>query len=201
MDPRQRMLKQMDNRFGNLSNTVRARVVTVAALDQVNLVATIAFSQGDPLDTPPDPMDVPWLDSYFPAVGDLAYLGTLEGAPILLGTVEREVWHDFALPTGYTVVAPYVTPGYRKDSQGRVFLRGAANVAASNAAGTKFVMPAGYRPLSGTVGLAAPFSNGTAISGHLRYDIGVSGNVVTLVASAAATTLMLFEGLSFDTRT
>src|SRR5690349_7924318 len=111
--------------------------------------------------------------------------------------VEGGPWTALTLPSGYSTSAPYVAPAYRK-VRNRVWLRGGCNIAASNAAGTKFTLPAGFRPSAGTVALQAMLSNGSA-GGTLRYDVGVSGNVVTLAATPAATQLVSFDGLSFAT--
>lgn len=196
------LMKVMDSRFGNPLNNMRCQVVTVTAVDYANSIATVQFGQGDPLDAAPDPADVRWLDSYFPLVNDLAYLGTLEGAPILLGAVDTEVWHDLTLPSGYSVTSPYRAPAYRRDNQGRVWFKGECNVAASNAIGTKFTMPVGYRPTIKTT-FSAPVSNGTTITSTfpgMRYDVNTDGTIVTLIASPAATQLFMFEGVSYDTR-
>jgi hypothetical protein len=112
--------------------------------------------------------------------------------------VEGGPWTSLSLPSGYTAVgAPYGVPQYRK-VRNRVLFRGAVNVATSNAAGTKFTLPAGFRPASLTQACYAMMSNGTAVSGHLRYDVGTSGNMVTLTASPAATTFVSFEQMSFS---
>ncbi len=108
---------------------------------------------------------------------------------------ESGPWTNLSLPSGYSTTAPYVAPAYRK-VRNRVWFRGGCNIAASNAAGTKFTLPSGFRPTIGTVALQALLSNGTA-GGTLRYDVGTSGNVVTLAATPAATQFVSFDGLSF----
>lgn len=198
-DPRRKMHKVMETQFGNPLNSLRGQVVTVSAVDLSIGEAQITPGQGDASDTPVDPLDsVPWLDSYVPAVGDLAYIGKLEGAPVLLGRAEKETWRDLSLPTGYSTVAGWQRPQYRLE-HGHVWFRGACNVAANNAAGTKFTLPSGYWPTQ-LRALAIPYSNGTAISGHLRFDMGLSGNMNTLVISPAATVFLMFEGVSMDVR-
>lgn len=111
---------------------------------------------------------------------------------------ESEQWTALTLPTGYSAVAGLHAPAYRRTRR-RVFFRGACNIAASNAVGNKFTMPAGYRPTTNGVTIAAPLSNGTDITGHLRYSISTAGVMATLLASPAGTVLAMFEGLSYAT--
>jgi hypothetical protein len=190
----------MEDQFGNPNGSLMAQVVTVTAVDFSTIEAQIEFGQGDAADPVLDPVDgVSWLDSYCPAVDDLAYMGKLEGAPILLGKVETETWHALTLPTGYSAVGGWTAPGYRMD-HGQVQFRGACNVAASNAAGTKFTLPVGYRPGQSRA-IAVPYSNGTSISDHLRYNIDSAGVMASALVTPAATVFMIFEGQSFDVRT
>jgi len=198
MDTRALMFRMMRKEFGNLLNMARIKVVTVASVDWNTLSAVVSFAEGDAIDPATDQQTVHWIESYTPTAGDLACLLIAEGAPVLIGVVELKVWNDFSLPTGYTTVAGYTVPGYRRDSNGRVWLRGACNVAASNGTGVKFTFPAGYRPTSGTRMLSAPYSNGTAILDHLRYNVATNGNMSSVLATPAATVFMGFEGLSFD---
>ena len=108
---------------------------------------------------------------------------------------ESGAWTALTLPAGYTAVAGLHAPAYRRVRR-RVHFRGACNIAASNAAGTKFTMPTGFRPTDG-VTFAAPLSNGTAITDHLRYNVNTSGAMSTLIVSPAGTSLASFEGLSY----
>jgi hypothetical protein len=203
MDPRDRLQRMMRKEFGHLLNAAQVKTVTVTAVDLSTRLATVTMAQGDPLlDVQPDPQDVIFLDSYTPQVNDIAYMILGEGSPVLIGAKELETWHDLTLPSGYSTTSPFRTPAYRKDNQGRVWFKGACNVAASNAAGTKFTLPTGYRPTTKTW-IAAPVSNGTSISSTfpgMRYDVNTDGTIVTLVASPAAIQIFSFEGLSFDTR-
>jgi hypothetical protein len=194
----QKLVKAMDGEFGNPYNNVRAQVVTVTAVDLSTQLATIKFGDADPAEDPADPADVRYLDSYFPQVDDLAYLGKLEGASVLLGKQDRETWHALSLPTGYAAVGGWTAPGYRMD-HGQVQFRGACNVSASNAVGTKFTLPVGYRPGQSRA-VAIPYSNGTVISDHLRFDILSTGNMDTKVITPAATIFLMFEGVSVDVR-
>lgn len=139
-----------------------------------------------------------------PAPGQIVYATDTNTLQVWNGSLSSWVslheaggWTSLPLPTGYTSVSPYPVPAYRLESGKRVIFRGACNVSSSNGVGTKFVMPTGFRPTAGTMALAAPYSNGTVISGHLRYDVGISGNINTLAATPAATVLVSFEGLSY----
>lgn len=199
MDQRQLFVRLLRKEFGNLLNAARIKVVTVDSVDYPNARAVINFAQGDAADPVPDQQTVPWLDSMFPVAGQLAYLLLTEGSPVLLGAVDSDTWTNLTLPTGYTTVSPFRQPAYRMDNQGRVWFKGACNVAANNVAGTKFTMPASYRPTSKTF-IAVPYSNGTNIQDHMRYDVNTDGTIVTLVALGAATQIFSFEGVSYDTR-
>ena len=202
MDERTMLLRLMRSEFGNLKSVPRIKTVTVGTVDLTNKVATVTYAT-DPDDTdPPDPQDVSWIEGYFPITGETAYLANIEGHPILLGSEYANDWTSLTLPSGYTSVSPFRAPSYRMDHQGRVWFRGCCNVAASNAIGTKFTMPAPYRPLAKTY-IVAWVSNGTAIQNTfpgMRYDVGTNGVIETLVASPAATQFFSFEGVSYDTR-
>lgn len=200
MDNRALMLRMLRKEFGNLLNSARIKTVTIFSVDFPNKVAVVDFASGEVSDPVTDQQTVQFLESYFPQVGEVAYLLLAEGAPILIGAVESSPWTNLALPTGYAAVAGLTPPGYRIDSTGRVWFRGGCNIGASNATGTKFTLPAGFRPPDNTRVLAVPYSNGTAISDHLRYNVSTAGVMATVLATPAATIFITFEGVSFDTR-
>jgi hypothetical protein len=84
-----------------------------------------------------------------------------------LSPVPLEAWHNFDTPgnpqlAGFWLVFPgqeYLAPGFRKDADGRVSLRGAvtqnANVASNS---TVTTLPAGYRPSKCTMFSVATFN-------------------------------------------
>jgi hypothetical protein len=201
MDSRTVLQRMMRREFGHLLNSARLKVVTVDAVDFTNRLATIELAQGDAAagDPVPDTQDVGFLEDYYPQVGDLAYMLLGEGAPLLIGPKEAETWHALTLPAGYTAVVGWTAPGYRMYG-GQVQFRGACNVAASNIPATKFNLPAGYRPGQKRA-VAIPYSNGTAISGHLRFDMDTNGDMTSLLTTPAATIFLMFEGVSMDVRT
>lgn len=198
MDQKGMLLRMMRKEFGNLLNVGRIKVVTVTAVNYATEIATIQLAQGEAGDPVPDEQDMTWIRSYLPYVNDLAYMLLTEGAPVLIGAVEDSAWTDFALPSGYTAVVGFEVPGYRRDSTGRVWLRGCCNIAASNVAGTKFTVPVGYRVAVKTYA-SFSISNGAAVS-PLRLDINTDGTLATLVTTPAATQIASFEGVSYDIR-
>jgi hypothetical protein len=97
--------------------------------------------------------------------------GTLKTKDLSAKTVEKldptpEAWRSFDTPgnpqlTGFWVVFPgqYSAPGFRKDADGEVSLRGAvtqnANVASNS---TVTTLPVGYRPAACTMFSVATFN-------------------------------------------
>lgn len=199
MDDRALFLRIMRKEFGNLLNSARIKIVTIASVDLPNNAAVVDFAQGETTDPITDQQTVQFLESYFPQVGENAYLLIAEGASILIGAVEKSPWVNLTLPTGYATIAPFRAPAYRIDNTGRVWFKGACNVGASNAIGTKFTMPVGYRALTKTF-IAVPVSNGTTIVSHMRYDVNTDGTIDTLVVTSAIVQIFSFEGVSYDTR-
>jgi hypothetical protein len=200
MDDRSLFMRLMRREFGNLLSAARIKIVTIDSVSEPNSEAVVTFAKGDVEDPTPDPQTVPFLSSYYPIVGQQAYLMLAEGAPVLIGAVEDSPWNDLTLPPGYSTVAGYTVPAYRRDSSGRVWFRGGCNIASGNVAGNKFTLASGYRPKGNARMLSVPYSNGTAITGHLRYDVSTLGVVSTPVASPGATVFASFEGISFDIR-
>jgi hypothetical protein len=202
MDTRDIFMRLLTKEFGNYLNAARIKIVTVLSVDLTAALAVVEFARGDATDEDPPQQTVAWFDSYTPAVNDKAYLMITEGAPVLIGVQETEVWTNLTLPSGYTSASPFRLPAYRKDNQGRVWFKGIFNIAPSNAIGVKFTMPAGYRPLTKTW-IAAWCSNGAAITSTfpgMRFDVNTDGTIETLVASPSVTQIFSLEGASYDTR-
>lgn len=89
----------------------------------------------------------------------------------------------------------YNTVGYRRDLNGRVYLRGVAALSSSPGAQIRaFTLPAGYRPpLQAMV-------ESISINGHVRIDIANDGQIIPNGVFTSGQWVS-FEGLSFDTET
>lgn len=72
----------LDGRYLTPTTVPVRRVAVVTAVDTAAGVATVTVG-GDPTDDP----GVPYLASYLPAVGDVAQMDLVAGAPVLLGRV------------------------------------------------------------------------------------------------------------------
>lgn len=106
--------------------------------------------------------------------------------------VQPDPWHKPSFGTGwqdYTGGAGYQTSAYKKDSLGRVHLRGLVE-RASGALTVIMTLPVGYRPASGKI-FATTGSGGVA-----RVNV-TAGGVVEY--SSGGVTFLSLEGISFDT--
>jgi hypothetical protein len=104
------------------------------------------------------------------------------GNLLLTGILEQDTWHfnDIAgvrlEPTWQPYGAGYNQPGFFKDTQGIVHLRGMVKSAANPSAGPIFYLPPGYRPAGRE--LHATLSNNESA----RIDIFPANGAVQFVA-------------------
>ena len=111
--------------------------------------------------------------------------------------VESGVWTNMPMPGGWANVAG-TTPWQYRRIRRRVLFRGSVNIPASTGTGSLLTMPAGHRPTAGQIQLAVPYSNGTAVSAHQRFNIGTNGVMAMGVTTPAATIQAMWEGLSYS---
>lgn len=109
---------------------------------------------------------------------------------------EGDTWTSMGTPSGWSTAAGSPQWAYRKVRR-RVWLRGAMNMPASDTAVSKFTFPAGFRPAAGIATLAVPYSNGTAISGHMRFDVATTGTFTLRAVGPGSGVLAAFDGLSY----
>lgn len=180
---------------GTTSITLRIGTVTAATQDSTGWYVSLNWNVDSDITNV-----VRCISSYFPVIDDVVRVVLVPGAgPLVLGTIIHDNWNVLTLPTGYTVLAGYGVPSYRRDPTGRVWLSGIANVAGTTAAGTKFTIPLGWRPPFATV-LPVPWGTATAFGGTQRYEISTAGVISTAAASAGpSTTLHFFDGMSWTT--
>ena len=123
-----------------------------------------------------------------------AFGAQLSDVPIPLADYPAvEAWTNATLQNSWVAFGgAYATPGYRKDHQGKVYLRGLAkNGTVSAYPGTAiFTLPSGYRPPHRKV------LNVSSNGAWGRIDVAANG-VVSLINGTNA--WVSFDGLSFTT--
>jgi hypothetical protein len=115
------------------------------------------------------------------------------------GLLTQEAWNALSYGTNWGAFGgSYITPGYYKDSNGTVHLRGLIKTSAAQAAGsTLFTLPAGYRPSA--VMRFGPSGNIAGTDTSVVVEAFGAGPVF-LNAAALINSYVSLDGISFDTR-
>jgi hypothetical protein len=115
------------------------------------------------------------------------------------GGLTQETWTAFSYGTNWAAFGgSYITPGYYKDSNGTVHLRGLIKTSAAQAAGsTLFTLPTGYR--ASAVMRFGPSGNIAGTDASVVVEAFSSGPVL-LNAAALINSYVSLDGISFDTR-